>query len=53
MNKRVRKSGVALRSLEGARSATVSERSAAATGAEVSVATPPLNRSLAPAPRVC
>jgi transposase len=35
MNKRVRKSGVALRSLEGARSATVSERSAAAAGTEV------------------
>jgi hypothetical protein len=35
MNKRIRKSGVALRSLEGARSATASERSAAASGAEV------------------
>ena len=35
MNKGVKKSGVALRSLEGARSATVSERSAAAAGAEV------------------
>jgi len=35
MSKRVKKSGVALRSLQGARSATGGERSAASAGAEV------------------